>query len=135
MLMKSPGFTAIAIAALAVGVSANIALFSVVNGVLPNPLSYPQSGQLVAVYEKNAGVSQGPISYLNFPDWERETQTFSSMAIYRNQDDNFTGLGQAERLSGSMVSADFFRTLGVNPVLGRTFSSDDDHVGAAPVVI
>jgi hypothetical protein len=57
------------------------------------------------------------------------------MAIYRNQDDNFTGLGQAERLSGSMVSADFFRTLGVNPVLGRTFSSDDDHVGAAPVVI
>ena len=72
---------------------------------------------------------------LNFLDWQRDTQTFSSMAMYRNQDYNFIGTGEAERLSGYMISADFFSTLGVRPILGRTFRPDDDQPGAAPVVI
>ncbi len=72
---------------------------------------------------------QGPVVYLNFLDWQRDTQTFSSMAIYRNQDYNFTGTAEAERLSGYMISAGFFSTLGVQPVLGRTFRSDDDQCG------
>jgi predicted permease len=135
MLLKSPAFTAIAIVTLALGIGANTALVSVVNGVLLNPLAYPQSGQLVAIYEKNAGSNQAPISYLNFLDWQRVTRTFSSMAMYRNEDYNFTGAGQAERLSGYMISAGFLSTLGINPILGRSFSADDDHVGAAPVVI
>jgi predicted permease len=135
MLAKSPGFTAIAILTLALGIGANTALFSVVNGVLLNPLAYPQSGQLVAIYGKTTGYEQAPINYPNFQDWQRETQAFSSMAIYRNQDYNFIGTGEAERLTGYMVSADFFSTLGVAPVLGRTFRPDDDHPGAAPVVI
>ncbi len=135
MLAKSPGFTAIAILTLALGIGANTALFSVVNGVLLNPLAYPHSGQLVAVNGKTAGVDQAPISYLNFLDWQRDTQTFSSMAMYRNQDYNFIGKGEAERLSGYMVSADFFSTLGVTPILGRTFRPDDDRPGVAPVVI
>src|SRR6266702_2026654 len=135
MLAKSPGFTAIAILTLALGIGANTALFSVVNGVLLNPLAYPHSGQLVALYGKTAGFDQAPIAYLNFLDWQRDTQTFSSMAIYRNQDYNFIGTGEAERLSGYMISADFFSTLGVRPILGRTFRPDDDHPGAAPVVI
>jgi predicted permease len=135
MLAKSPGFTAIAILTLALGIGANTALFSVVNGVLLNPLAYPHSGQLVALYGKSAGFEHAPINYLNFLDWQRDTQTFSSMAIYRNQDYNFIGTGQAERLTGYMVSADFFSTLGTIPVLGRTFRPDDDHPGAAPVVI
>ena len=135
MLAKSPGFTAIAILTLALGIGANTALFSVVNGVLLNPLAYPQSGQLVAIYGKTPGFANAPINYLNFLDWQRDTQTFSSMAMYRNQDYNFIGTGEAERLSGYMISADFFSTLGQVPILGRTFRSDDDHVGAAPVVI
>jgi predicted permease len=135
MLVKSPGFATIAILTLALGIGANTTLFSVVNGVLLNPLAYPHSGQLTAIYERNPGSSQGPINYLNFLDWQRETQTFSSMAIYRNEDYNFTGAGQAERLSGTMISADFFSTLGTNPILGRTFGPGDDNTGAAPVVI
>jgi predicted permease len=135
MLARSPGFTVIAILTLALGIGANTALFSVVNGVLLNPLAYPQSGQLVALYGKTTGFEQAPISYLNFLDWQRDTHTFRSMAIYRNQDYNFTGTGEAERLSGYMISADFFPTLGVTPILGRTFRSDDDHPGAAPVAI
>ena len=135
MLAKSPGFTAIAILTLALGIGANTALFSVVNGVLLNPLAYPQSGQLVALYGKTPGFDQAPINYPNFLDWQRETKTFSSMGMYRNQDYNFIGTGEAERLSGYMISADFFSTLGVKPILGRSFGADDDVVGAAPVVI
>jgi predicted permease len=135
MLAKAPAFTAIAILTLALGIGANTALFSVVNGVLLTPLAYPQSGQLVAIYGQTVGFAQAPINYLNFLDWQRDSQSFSSMAIYRNQDYNFTGIGEAERLTGYMVSADFFSTLGVTPVLGRTLRPDDDHLGAAPVVI
>ncbi|HYL63430.1 MAG TPA: ABC transporter permease [Candidatus Methylomirabilis sp.] len=135
MLLKSPPFAAIAIVTLALGIGANTALFSVVNGVLLNPLAYPQSGQLVAIYGKTPGYDHAPINYPNFVDWQRESQTFASMAMYRNQDYNFTGMGEAERVTGYMISADFFATLGVAPVIGRTFRPDDDHVGAAPVVI
>src|SRR5690242_4041822 len=135
MLAKSPGFAAVAILTLALGIGANTALFSVVNGVLLSPLAYPQSGQLVAIYGKTPGFDQAPIAYPNFLDWQRDTQTFSSMAIYRNHDYNFVGTGEAERLTGYMVSADFFSTLGVTPVLGRNFLSEDDRVGAAPAVI
>jgi predicted permease len=135
MLAKSPGFTAIAILTLALGIGANTALFSVVNGVLLNPLAYPQSGQLVAIYGQTTGFANAPINYLNFLDWRRDTQAFSSMAIYRNQDYTFIGTGEAERLTGYMVSADFFSTLGTMPVLGRNFRAEDDQLGAAPVVI
>jgi predicted permease len=135
MLAKSPGFTAIAILTLALGIGANTALFSVVNGVLLNPLAYPQSGQLVAIYGKTTGFANAPINYLNFLDWQQDTQSFSTMAMYRNQDYNFIGTGEAERLTGYMISADFFSTLGQVPILGRTFRSEDDRVGAAPVVI
>ncbi len=135
LFRKSPGFVAIAVLTLALGIGANTTLFSVVNGVLLNPLPYPHSGQLVAVYGKTPGFDQGPVVYLNFLDWQRDTRTFSSMALYRNQDYNVTGTAEAERLSGYMISAGFFSTLGVQPILGRTFRPDDDQVGAAPVVI
>ena len=135
ILRKSPGFAAIAILTLALGIGASTALFSIVNGVLLNPLPYPHSEQLVAVSEKRPGDDKSPAVYLNFLDWRRETQTFGSMAIYRNKDYNVTGTAEAQRLSGYMISADFFSTLGVNPVLGRTFRPEDDEIGAAPVVI
>ena len=134
-LIQSRGFAAIAILTLALGIGANTALFSVVNGVLLNPLPYPHSEQLMAVYQKNPGFDRGPVVYLNFLDWERDARTFSSMALYRNQDYNLTGRAQAERVSGYMISANFFSTLGVRPIAGRTFRPDDDQVGAAPMVI
>src|ERR1700678_1245465 len=134
-MRRSPGFVATAILTLALGIGANTTLFSVVNGVLLDPLPYPHSEQLVAVYGKTPGFDQGPAVYLNFVDWQRDTPTFSSMAIYRNQDYNVTGATEAERLSGYMISAGFFSTLCVQPILGRAFRSDDDRVGAAPVVV
>src|SRR5215469_16254538 len=138
MLVKSPGFTAIAVLTLALGIGANTALFSVVNGVLLNPLAYPHSDKLVAIYEKydkQGGLESAPIEYMNFLDWQRDSRTFASMAAYRNEDYNFIGNGEGERLSGYMISANFFNTLGVAPVLGRTFRLDDDQIGAAPVVV
>ena len=135
MLIQSPSFTAIAVLTLAVGIGANTALFSVVNGVLLNPLPYPHSSQLVAIYEKIAGLDNAPIEYLNFLDWRRDSKSFASMAAYRNEDYNFIGNGEGERLSGYMISAGFFNALSVAPVLGRTFGIDDDQIGAAPVAI
>jgi putative ABC transport system permease protein len=135
ILLKSPGFAAIAILTLALGIGANTALFSIVDGVLLNPLPYPHSDQLVAVSEKRPGDDKSPPVYLNFLDWRRETQTFASMAIYRNKDYNVSGTAEAQRLSGYMISSEFFSTLGVNPILGRLFRAEDDEVGAAPVVI
>jgi predicted permease len=135
MLGKSPGFAAIAILTLALGIGANTALFSVVNGVLLNPLAYPHPGQLAAIYGTSPGATQGYVTYLNFLDWQRDSKTFSSMAMYRNQDYSMTGTAQSERVTSYMISADFFNVLGVPPVLGRTFRADDDHLGAAPVVL
>ncbi len=82
-----------------------------------------------------AGLDSAPIEYLNFLDWQRDSRTFASMAAYRNEDYNFIGNGEGERLSGYMISGSFFNTLGVAPVLGRTFRVDDDQLGAAPVVV
>jgi len=135
MLLKSPGFAAIAILTVALGIGANTALFSVVNGVLLNPLPYPNASQLVALYGNYPGDDRAPIAYLNFLDWRRDNLSFSSVSLYHNEDYNFTGTGEAERVSGYMVSVDFFETLGVKPVLCRHFRADDDQVGAAPVAI
>ena len=135
MFAKNPGFAAIAILTLALGIGANTALFSVVNGVLLNPLEYPHSEQLVTVYGKTPGFARAPISYLNFLDWQRATRTFSSMALYRNEPYNLAGTAETELVGGSMISADYFPTLGVAPILGRNFRTDDDRAGAAPVVM
>ncbi|HTZ84974.1 MAG TPA: ABC transporter permease [Candidatus Acidoferrales bacterium] len=135
LLIQSPVFTAIAALTLAVGIGANTALFSVVNRVLLNPLPYPHSDRLVVIYERIAGLDSAPIEYPNFLDWQRSSRSFASMAAYRNEDYNFIGNGEGERLSGYMISSGFFETLGVVPVLGRTFRADDDLIGAAPVVV
>jgi len=135
MLAKSPAFAIAAVLTLALGIGASTALFSVVNGVLLSPLPYPDAGRLTAIYDHSPEFEHAPVSYLNFLDWQRDSKSFSSMAIYRNQDYSFTGAQPAERVSGSMISADFFRVLGQHPILGRDFGAADDHVGAAPVAI
>src|SRR5579859_3822531 len=121
-LAKNAGVSAVAIVTLALGIGANSALFSVVNGVLLDPLPYPRADRLVAMYEVAPGFSKSPMSYPNFLDWQRMSRTFFSMAIYRYQDYNFAPAGErsaAERVTGMMVSADFFRTLGQTAVAGR----------------
>ncbi len=105
IVAKSPVFFAIAVGTLALGIGASTALFSLVNAVLLNPLPYPQSSQLVALYEQNAGMPDAPISYLNFLDWQRESKTFSLMAIYRHEDYNLTGTDRSLRVNGLMISA------------------------------
>lgn len=135
MLIKARGFTAIALGTLALGIGANTTLFSVVNGVLLNPLPYPGSNRIVALHEKNAGLDHAPISYLNFLDWERMNTTFASMGIYHHEDLNLTGTGHPERVNSLMVSAGFFPALAIHPILGRLFTPADDHPGASPVII
>jgi predicted permease len=134
-LQGARGFTALAVLMLAIGIGANTALFSVVNGVLLNPLTYPNPGQLVAVAEKFSPFPESSIAYPNFLDWVRMNHTFEGLAAYRQTDFNLRGMGEARPLKGVQISADFFSLLGVKPVLGRNFSLQDDHRGAAPVVM
>ena len=113
MLCKSPGFAAIAILTLALGIGANTSLFSVVNGVLLNPLPYPHSNEVVTAANWFPGFGESSISYPDFLDWARLNRTFSSLAAYRQNSFNLTGQGDAERVSAMEVSASFFPLLSV----------------------
>ena len=135
-MMKSPGFAIVAILTLALGIGANTTIFSVVNGVLLNPLPYPESNRLVVLFHSKPNFSKGSISYLNFLDWQRDNRSFDAMAAYRNAGGmTLTGAGEAENLKGEMVSAGFFELLGIKPVAGRTFTADEDRLGANPTVM
>jgi predicted permease len=135
MLRKNPGFALVAVLTLALGIGANTAIFSVVNGVLLNPLPYPHPEQLVTLHQNKANFEFGSISYPNFRDWQKGNHTFSSMAITRRFAFSLTGLGEAEQLRGRFISSDFFSTVGVNPVLGRDFAPGEDEIGAAPIAL
>jgi predicted permease len=135
MLRKNPGFTAIAVLTLGLGIGANTALFSVVNGVLLNPLPYPNPDQLVAVYTKNMDFEQSSITYPNFLDWQKDSHSFSALGAIRSEEYNLTGVGEPERLHGHMISADLFAALGVPFALGRNFRSEEDQAGGTPVAI
>src|SRR5271167_846227 len=134
-LKKSPGFTAVAILTLALGIGANTAIFSVISGVLLNPLPFPQPNQLVTLSESKPNFDRGSISYPNFRDWQKENHTFSAMAIARAYAFSLTGRGEAEQVNAEFVSSDFFPLLGVKPVIGRTFAPDEDQIGAAPIAL
>ncbi len=135
MLGKNPGFTAIAILTLALGIGANTALFSVVNGVLLSPLPFPNPDRLYALYSKMPLGDQSSISYPNFLDWRKDNHSFSKLGAFRASDMNLTGAGEPERLHAHMISADLFSTLDVPPILGRNFRPEEDQAGAAPVAI
>ncbi len=135
MLRKNPGFTLVAVLTLALGIGANTAIFSVVNGVLLNPLPYPQAEQLVTLHESKPNFEFGSISYPNFRDWQKDNHTFSSMAISRSYAFSLTGTGEAEQVRARFISSEFFSTVGVNPVLGRSFAPGEDEIGAAPIAL
>jgi predicted permease len=134
-LGKNPGFAAIAILTLALGIGANTALFSVVNGVLLNPLPFPNPDQLYELYSKTPVDEHSSISYLNFLDWRKDNHSFSTLGAFRASDMNLTGAGEPERLHGHMISAELFPTLDIPPILGRNFRPEEDQTGSAPVAI
>ncbi len=134
-LRKNPGFTAVAMLALALGIGANTAIFSVVNGVLLRPLPYPDPGRLLTIYETAAEFGHASVAYPNFLDWRRESRSFTDLATFRRDDFNFTGSGEPEQVSGEYVSSSLFPVLGVTPFLGRNFLPEEDRQGAACAVM
>src|SRR5271166_164437 len=135
MLRKSPAFTLVAVLTLALGIGANTALFSVVDGVLLNPLPFPHPEQLVTLHENKPNFENGSISYPNFLDWQKQNHTFSAMALYRATDFSLTGTGEAEQVQGEFITSDFFPLLDVKPILGRNFTAAEDRIGGAPVAL
>ena len=135
MLLKRPGFTLIAIVALALGIGANTAIFSVVNGVLLRPLPYEKPDRLVRLSEWSQQVPGMSISYPNFLDWRAQNKVFSGIAATQFDSYNLTGAGEPERLQGRNVSWNFFDVLGVRPARGRSFSQEEDHAGAPRVCV
>jgi len=129
MLLKHKGFTAVAIIALALGVGANTAIFSLVNGVLLRPLPFPNSDRIIYFEGKNpaAGITDSNISYLDFTDWSQQTDLFASTAAYWTGNADLSGDGaEPEAVPRAGVTAGFFSVLGVQPVLGRTILPEDD---------
>jgi len=134
-LWRHPGFTIVAACSLALGIGANTAIFSVVNGVLLNPLPYPQPEQLVTIHQSKPNFEQGAMPYPNFRDVQKQNQTFSAMAISRSSGFSLMGAGEPERVDARLVSADYFSVLGLKPLLGRTFMAGEDESGAGPVAL
>jgi MacB-like periplasmic core domain len=136
-LLKNRGFTAVAVLALALGIGANTALFSVVNGVLLRPLAFNEPERLGQLYEENREHSYflNSVSAPNFLDWKNQSQLFGSMAAYANAAVNVTGLDEPERVAIAVVTADFFQTLKVEPLLGRAFQPEDIKPGGPNLVV
>lgn len=135
MLMKTPSVTIIVIIALALGIGANTAIFSVVNAVLLRPLPYEESDRLLFLNEKSQVLDEMSISYPNFEDWKAQNHVFEGIAVYNRASYNFTGVGDAERIQAGQVSADLFKILRVSPAYGRVFTPDEDKPGGPPVVV
>lgn len=138
MLLKHRAFSAIAIVALALGIGANTAIFSVVSAVLLRPLPYPQPEQIVAVWcaDSKKPDSRTSFSFPDFADLREQNQVFSSTALYDSLEMTATDRSSAAaHLHGAMVTSDLFRVLGMNPILGRAFTPDDDKAGARVVVL
>src|ERR687885_802540 len=141
MLVKSPGFTLIAVVALALGIGANSAIFSVVNAVLLRSLPYKEPERLVIVWETNPQLlsdylkTHNEASPANFYDWQAQNHVFENLAAFRWQDFNLTGGDTPEQVTGNLVTTNMFSTLGVRPILGRDFLPEEGEAGKENVVI
>jgi putative ABC transport system permease protein len=135
MLLKNPGITFVVVLALALGIGANTAIFSVVNAVLLRPLPYEESDRLVFLSETNKAMAEISISYPNFTDWRSQNHVFEKIGVYNLNSYNLTGTGDAERILTAQASADLFSALRVNAAIGRVFTNDEDKPGGTPVVV
>src|SRR5262245_55429282 len=134
-LLKNPGFTAVAVLTLALGIGANTAIFSVVNAVLLKPLPYPAPRQLVWLSERGPSFPSLSMAYPNFQDWQAQQTVFESLGAYKAGSFNLTGKGTPARVEASFMTSGAFSALGVQPGLGRLFTEDDDKIGAASMVV
>jgi len=136
-LAKNPGFTIVAVAALALGIGANTAIFSVVNSVLLRPLPFKEPNQLVMVWDEQThlGFPKDTPTPANFLDWQRQNSVFAGMAAMAQRSYNLTGNGEPERLDGRRVSANLFDLLGIQPQLGRNFRPEEDTPGTHVVIL
>ena len=136
MFLRTPGFAIAAVAALALGIAANTAIFSVINTVLLKPFTYPDSGRIVMFQNTfQQGIRSGSASPTEFNWWRQQTQTFQEIAAYDFNLANLTGVALPEQISTSHVSADFFRLCRANPLYGRTFTADDDRPNTAKTAV
>jgi putative ABC transport system permease protein len=134
VLARNPGFTAVAVITLALGIGANTAIFTVVNAVLLRPLPYEKPDQLVAVFESEPECRNCPVSGPDFLDWRQSSKSFSSLVAGTMDQASLTGAGEPQHLDGADVSPGIFELLGAPPALGRTFTSDEER-GVHYVVI
>ena len=137
MMRNNPGFTAIAILTLALGIGANTSIFSVVHAVLLRSLPYPQSNQLIFIrqQEKKLGIEDLSFSVKEIEDYRAQNRTLSGLVEYHGMSFTLFGHGDPERVRTGVVSANYFDLFGVKPLLGRTFLPDDDKIGAPPVLM
>jgi putative ABC transport system permease protein len=137
MLLKNPGFTIVAIVALALGIGANTAIFTVVNSVLLRPLPFKDPARLVITYTLNAKIGPGkiPLSVADYLDWRAQNQVLESMAGFSTNRFNYTSGETPQQVQGAWVTADFFTVLGTEARLGRTFQHEEDQPGTEAVVV
>lgn len=130
-LLKNPGFTAVAVLTLALGIGATTAIFSIVNAVILRPLPYPESDRLVRLHETVPArrVEKVPVAVPNFLDWQQQGTAFEGIAAHQWSEVNLTGRGAARRLRGARTTANLFPLLGVRPVLGRLFTAEEEPLG------
>jgi len=136
-LRKSPGFAFVAVLTLALGIGANSAIFSVINAVLLRPLPYPEANRIVTLSEATPQQPEISVSWPNYLDWKTESTVFESLAIGRRESFNLSGLENRgpERLSGFVVTAAFFKVIGLQPQIGRVFSEDEDKPGGQRLAV
>src|SRR5450631_4945662 len=135
-LIKSPGFAAVTILTLALGIGACTAIFSVVNAVLLRPLDYPDPARLVIIRETNLpDFPEFSVSPPNYLDWEKQTKSYEYLAAYSGSRINLTGDGEPQQLVGIKATAHYFDVYGIKPVLGRTFLPEEDAPGKNHVVV
>jgi hypothetical protein len=134
-LARSPGFTVAALLALGLGIGANTAVFSVVNGVLLRPLSYADPDRLVMIFTSRPHSERGNASLAEFLDWKAASHSFETLDIVDRSRFTLTGDGEAVQISGLSVTASFFETLKARPLLGRTFANGEDQPGRDPTLL
>ena len=135
VLLARPGFTAVAVLTLALGIGANTAIFTVVNAVLLRPLPFDDPGRLVLLLERTSQFPTITTSWPNYVDWRDQSHSFESTAAMRPLTMTLTGQGEPDRIPAKMVTASLLPTLRMSPAIGRAITADDDKAGAAGVVL
>src|SRR5262245_53100842 len=137
MLVKSPGFSAIAVVTLALGIGANTAIFSIVNAVLLRPLPYPEADRIMVLNESSGPGQSYSVALPDYFDWRNDNTVFEHLAATHKESRNLSGIPgrDPERVSCASVTPNFFNIFGLPPEIGRTFGEDEDKVGAPPVVV